>query len=73
MDMGGVVADVPEDAMSINPAFRRSISDLTISLPWTASSTAQEVNAVLQQLTNELQLIKNTSPPPYGGQYVNEV
>lgn len=68
---GGVVADIPEDAMAVNPAFRRSISDFTSSLPWEPTSSAEEIHATQQELFAQMQTLRDIAPA--GGQYVNEV
>lgn len=68
---GGVVADVAEDAMAVNPAFRRSISDFTSSLPWEPTSSAEEIHATQQALFAQIQTLRDIAPA--GGQYVNEV
>ena len=58
--------------MSVNPAFRIMLSDLTIALSWNATTaTFADISAVRQNVTDLANGVRALTPN--GGAYVNEV
>ncbi|TFY77864.1 hypothetical protein EWM64_g6152 [Hericium alpestre] len=72
LDAGGVVGNVSVNATSITPAWRNTVSDMTLAANFDQSSTAAEVQAAIQSVHAQIQPIRDLAPPPTGGQYINE-
>lgn len=71
---GGVVANVSKDAAAIAPAFRTSISDMTVVCPYNETKSASDVQAAMQSCHEQILPLRSLAPPQAdGGQYLNEV
>ncbi|KAF5362931.1 hypothetical protein D9758_007026 [Tetrapyrgos nigripes] len=67
---GGAVNDESKAALSAaNPAWRRTISDITLV---GGGSATTNTGAIRQQLHNAIAPFRALAPPPYGGMYLNE-
>ncbi|KAI0088618.1 hypothetical protein BDY19DRAFT_175233 [Irpex rosettiformis] len=70
---GGVAANVSTDAAAIAPAFRRTISDMTIICPFNETKSASDVQAAKEACHQQILPVRSLSPPQAdGGQYLNE-
>ncbi|KAI0698162.1 hypothetical protein BC835DRAFT_1405494 [Cytidiella melzeri] len=69
---GGAVAGVAKDATAITPAFRDTISDMTITCPFNETNSASDLAASKQACHDQLKPLRDLSPVPFGGQYLNE-
>ncbi|KAK7448042.1 hypothetical protein VKT23_013799 [Stygiomarasmius scandens] len=74
LDLGGAVSEIPVNATAVSPGFRHSISDLSVLVNFNAedATTANEVHNFAQAAHDQLAPLRELSPPPFGGQYVNE-
>ncbi|EPQ52429.1 FAD-binding domain-containing protein [Gloeophyllum trabeum ATCC 11539] len=73
---GGAVAAVGPDETAVTPAWRTSVSDMTV-LPGFATGgaaalTVGALDAMYQSAYDQIQPLRALAPPPAGGQYLNE-
>jgi hypothetical protein len=67
---GGAMSDPSKAALSAaNPAWRRTITDMTLA---GGGSAIANTGAVRRHLHDEIQPYRALAPPPYGGMYLNE-
>jgi len=73
--LGGAVSEVLVNATAVSPGFRHSFPDLSVLVNFNAedATTANEIHSFAQAAHNQLAPLRELSPPPFGGQYVNEV
>ena len=71
---GGVVANVSTDAAAIAPAFRTSISDMTVVCSFDETKDATVVQNAMEGCHQQILPLRALAPPQAdGGQYLNEV
>ena len=70
---GGAVAQGDPDSAAVTPAWRTTITDMTIANAWAENATVAEIQAVKQGVYDQMQPLRALAPVPLGGQYINEV
>ncbi|KAJ6573868.1 hypothetical protein DFH09DRAFT_1151296 [Mycena vulgaris] len=71
MVAGGAVSQIDPDSAAVTPAWRTSISDMTILPSFTAADDV-DIRVIQQTAFDEMQALRTLAPPPSGGQYLNE-
>ncbi|TFY70738.1 hypothetical protein EVG20_g2280 [Dentipellis fragilis] len=69
---GGAVAATDPDSAAVTPAFRTMISDIGATGTWDENATPEEIQAVRQTVSDQIEPLRQLGPIPAGGQYINE-
>ncbi|THU85198.1 FAD-binding domain-containing protein [Dendrothele bispora CBS 962.96] len=69
---GGAVASADPDSAAVTPAWRTAITDVTIANEYDVTATAEEIQALRQNVFDQVQPLRELAPVPQGGQYLNE-
>ena len=72
---GGPAATNNPADVAATPAFRNIVTDLVIlpTGPGLPPTTIDNIEFLRRNVNRQTQVFKQLAPPPYGGQYVNEV
>ncbi|THH14000.1 hypothetical protein EW146_g6283 [Bondarzewia mesenterica] len=69
---GGAVATVDPNSTAVPPAWRTTITDMTLSGSYNETANATEIHALWQSIHDQTQPLRELAPIPAGGQYLNE-
>ncbi|KAJ8086653.1 hypothetical protein AAF712_001966 [Marasmius tenuissimus] len=69
---GGAVAAFDGSKVSATPAWRRTISDMTVANEYESDATPEQIQALREDVYNQIEPLRQLAPAPHGGQYMNE-
>lgn len=68
-----MVGEVDPDSLGVHPAWRSCLVDVAISGFWDASATLEEVTAIRQGISAQMNPLRALTEGPLYAQYLNEV